>query len=263
MVPTRPVPPRFAFDLGGASPHRWLPPRPGVWRRIVAGALGAVALYQAVVLGALWWQGSRDDRRPVDAILVLGAAQWNGEPSPVLRARLDHAVGLYQEGYAPLIAVTGGVGDGDEYSEGDVAAAYLLERGVPPTRILVEDQGRSSLQSIRGAADLLMAQGLWRVLLVSDPPHMLRILRMAEAAGFQAYGSPAAGSPSVGSAHARARFLLRELVLFHGYQWLTLASSARAADPLPPGLVGQGDRPLSPGLGGRGGRPTAASVPHG
>lgn len=236
MFPTRPMAPRLVLAPGAWAARGWLPGEPHGWRPVVAAVLGALALYQVVVLAALCWQGTRDDRRPVDAILVLGAAQWNGEPSPVLRARLDHAVALYEQGYAPRIAVTGGVGDGDEYSEAGVAERYLLEQGIPTTSILLEDRGRSSLQSIRGAADLLAAQGLSRVLLVSDPPHMLRILRMAEAAGLQAYGSPATTSPSVGSMSAQARFLLRELLLYHGYQWLTLTTDAQARRPSAPSL---------------------------
>lgn len=187
--------------------------------------MALVAGYQLALLVGLWWQGTRDERRPVEAILVLGAAQWNGAPSPVLQARLDHAIGLYWAGYAPRVAVTGGVGDGDRYSEAGVAADYLRARGIPADAILGEDQGRSSLESIRGAASLLETRGISRVLLVSDPPHMLRILRMAQAAGLEAYGSPAAASPAVGSLEAQARFLLRELLLYDGYLWFGRAPS--------------------------------------
>jgi uncharacterized SAM-binding protein YcdF (DUF218 family) len=207
------------------TPHiAWRPAPPG-WRRLALFGVALLAGYQLALLVGLWWQGTRDERRPVDAILVLGAAQWNGTPSPVLQARLDHAIGLYRGGYAPRVAVTGGVGEGDVYSEAGVAADYLRERGVPANAILGEDQGRSSLESIRGVASLLEAQGISRVLLVSDPPHMLRILRMAQAAGLEAYGSPAAASPAVGSLPAQAHFLLRELVLYDGYLWFGLMPS--------------------------------------
>jgi uncharacterized SAM-binding protein YcdF (DUF218 family) len=201
------------------------------WRRLALFGAALVAGYQLALLTGLWWQGTRDERRPVEAILVLGAAQWNGAPSPVLQARLDHAIRLYQDGYAPRVAVTGGVGDGDLYSEAGGAAAYLRARGVPAEAILGEDQGRSSLESIRGAASVLAARGISRVLLVSDPPHMLRILRMAQAAGLEAYGSPAAESPAVGSLEAQTRFLLRELVLYDGYVWFGLVPS-RHGHPL-------------------------------
>ncbi len=187
-------------------------------------AIGILALYHAALLAAVWWQGTRDERRPVDAILVLGAAQWNGEPSPLLRARLDHALALYQEGYAPRLVVTGGVGEGDRYSEAGVAAAYLRAQAVPAAAILLEDQGRSSLASIRAADDLLRPQGWSRVLLVSDPPHMLRILRMARSVGLDAYGSPVQDSPAVASRGAWLHFMLRELILLEGYEWGLLRS---------------------------------------
>jgi uncharacterized SAM-binding protein YcdF (DUF218 family) len=195
------------------------------WHDLALFAAALFVGYQLAVLVGLWWQGTRDERRPVEAILVLGAAQWNGAPSPVLQARLDHAIVLYRQGYAPHVAVTGGVGDGDVYSEAGVAAAYLRGQGIPADAILGEEQGRSSLESIRGVAALLGARGISRVLLVSDPPHMLRILRMAQAAGLDAYGSPATASPAVGSLEAHARFLLRELVLYDGYLWFGLVPS--------------------------------------
>lgn len=201
---------------------RWrLPARR--WRQLALFGAAILAGYQLALLGGLWWQGTRDERRPVEAILVLGAAQWNGSPSPVLQARLDHAIELYREGYAPHVAVTGGVGDGDVYSEAAVAADYLRERGVPAAAIVGEDRGRSSLESIRGVAELLAAQHISRVLLVSDPPHMLRILHMAQAAGLEAYGSPTTGSPAVGSLRSQVRYMLRELVLYDGYVWFGMA----------------------------------------
>jgi uncharacterized SAM-binding protein YcdF (DUF218 family) len=183
------------------------------WRSIARWLLVLLAVYQIVLAGAVWWQGTRDDRRPADAILVLGAAQWDGEPSPILRARVDHALALYRQGYAPRLMLTGGVGEGDRYSEAAVAAHYLADRGVPPQAILVEEQGRSSRESIHAAADILSGAGLSRVVLVSDPPHMLRILRMAQSAGLEAYGSAAQASPAVGSPAAQAMFVLREVLL--------------------------------------------------
>jgi uncharacterized SAM-binding protein YcdF (DUF218 family) len=166
-----------------------------------------------VLAGAIWWQGAHDDRQAADAILVLGAAQWNGAPSPILQARLDHALTLYREGYAPRLLLTGGVGNGDQYSEAGVGARYLLDQGVPAGAILLEDHGRSSHESIQRAADILARSGLSRVLLVSDPPHMLRILRMAHSAGLDAHGSAAQQSPAVGSPAAHLTFLLREVLL--------------------------------------------------
>ncbi len=197
----------------------WAPRRlltlhlPWRWRTLALWIVAVVALVQVVLAIAVWWQGAHDDRQPADAILVLGAAQWNGAPSPILRARLDHALTLYREGYAPRLLLTGGVGDGDEYSEAGVGARYLEAQGVPAEAILLEDHGRSSHESIRSAAGILANAGLSRVLLVSDPPHMLRILRIAQSAGLEAHGSAAQNSPAVGSPTAHLSFLLREVLL--------------------------------------------------
>lgn len=218
----------LVLGRGLGLPWRWpraLPTRAGGgWQGYALVAVVLLTVYHAALLAAVWWQGTRDERRPVDAILVLGAAQWNGQPSPVLRARLDHALTLYQEGYAPRVLVTGGVGEGDRYSEALVAAAYLRAQAVPPGAILLEDQGRSSLASLRAAADLLLPHGWSRVLLVSDPPHMLRILRMARAVGLEAYGSPVPDSPAVATREAWLRFMVRELLLLQGYEWGLLRS---------------------------------------
>ena len=203
--------------------HVLLPRLPAGWRTTARLVFICAALYPLLLLAAVWWQGTRDERRPADAIVVLGAAPWNGEPSPVLRARLDHAIQLCRQGYAPRVLVSGGVGDGDEFSEAAVAAGYLQEQGIPEAAILGEDHGRSSLESIRAAADVLASNGLSRVLLVSDPPHMLRILRLAETVGLEAYGSPAAASPAVASPGEEVRFLLRETLLYHRYLWLSAA----------------------------------------
>jgi uncharacterized SAM-binding protein YcdF (DUF218 family) len=193
---------------------------------LLSAALATTA-YFATLGVAIYWQGTRDERRPSDAILVLGAAQWNGAPSPVLRGRLDHAITLYHEGYAPRVIVTGGVGDGDVVSEADVAAVYLVQNGVPEAAILSEDRGRSSIESLRGAATISHALGLSDLLLVSDPPHMLRALRLADAVGLRAHPSPAQASSAVAGPISRVRFLLREILVVHGYQWGAILTGAR------------------------------------
>ena len=110
----------------------------------------------ALTLGVLIKrQAGRDEARPSDAIVVLGAAQWDGKPSPVLQARLDHAFDLYAAGLAPKVIVTGGVGTGDNYSEGEVARQYLLRKGVPAAAVLTENRGRSSYESMEGATLLM------------------------------------------------------------------------------------------------------------
>src|SRR5688572_20823434 len=136
--------------------------------------LAAVTIY-TVALVMVLVVSQQDQRRPVDAIVVLGAAQYNGRPSPVLRARLDHALNLYREGLAPRIIVTGGVGRGDTTSEATVGRHYLVTRGVPPAAVVVQAHGRSTEASMTAVADWLGRQRLHRVILVSDPFHMFRL----------------------------------------------------------------------------------------
>jgi uncharacterized SAM-binding protein YcdF (DUF218 family) len=126
---------------------------------------------------------------------VLGAAQYDGRPSPVLAARLDHAVALFLTGDYRFFVVTGGKAEGDRTTEAAVARAYALARGVPAARILVEDRGRTTLESLRAVAGILAAQGIGDAVFVSDPSHMLRVLRMAADLGLTAWGSPTPTSP--------------------------------------------------------------------
>jgi len=135
-----------------------------------------------------------DEREPADAIVVLGAAQYNGRPSPVLRARLDHALELWHDGLAPAIVVTGGVGRGDNQSEADVGRRYLLQRRVPDSVVIVAPEGRSTSASMTGVARRLGERGR-RVLLVSDPFHMLRLRLEARRTGLAAHTSPTDTSP--------------------------------------------------------------------
>lgn len=162
------------------------------WRRLRRGlaALGAGALlaggYVAVTAVQVWQVGRTDQTRPVDAIVVLGAAQYDGRPSPQLQARLDRAASLYDEGWAPVIAVTGGRMPGDRYSEAQASQRYLEGLGVPPTAITGEDRGRSTWESLDRLSEVLLAQGRSRVLLVSDGFHLLRVRLSADEAGFVA-----------------------------------------------------------------------------
>jgi len=150
-----------------------------------------------------------DEREPADAIVVLGAAQYNGRPSPVLRARLDHALELWHDGLAPAIVVTGGVGRGDNQSEADVGRRYLLQRRVPDSAVIVAPEGRSTSASMTDVARRLGERGR-RVLLVSDPFHMLRLRLEARRNGLEAYTSPTASSPISDNPVLELRFLAAE-----------------------------------------------------
>jgi uncharacterized SAM-binding protein YcdF (DUF218 family) len=188
--------------------------------------LGLAYLLGAVLLAGyasfrIWQVGDREEQgRPVDAIVVLGAAQYDGRPSPVFRARLDHAVGLYLSGVAPYLVVTGGKQPGDRVSEAEVARAYALQREVPADRILVERTGHDTLASLRNVARLLEGRGLRTALFVSDRTHMLRVLRIGEDLGLETYGSPTRTSPVDRDPSARLVAVLHELGALASYHFL-------------------------------------------
>lgn len=165
------------------------------FRRLVL--LGVVAAVATVGYAAfrIVDQGTRDDRRPADAIVVMGAAQYDGRPSPVFAARLDHAIALFHAGVAPRLIVTGGKREGDRTTEAASAREYAIARDVPADLILAEDRSNTTLESIRAVAALMDTSGLQRAVFVSDPSHMLRVLRMAADEGIEGYGSPTRTSP--------------------------------------------------------------------
>ena len=175
----------------------------------------AVAVGGVLVTGyatvRIWQRGNLDEARPVDAIVVMGAAQYDGTPSPVFASRLDHAVRLYLDGEAPFLIVTGGGREGDRTTEAAAARAYALAHGVPETAILAEDRGQSTLESLDAVAGILRAHGLRSALFVSDRTHMLRVLRMSKDLGIEAFGSPTPTSPTDASLGPRLEATLHEL----------------------------------------------------
>jgi uncharacterized SAM-binding protein YcdF (DUF218 family) len=186
-----------------------VPPRRSI-RSIVGWILFLAALVYTVALAAVLVASLHDQRRPVDAIVVLGAAQYNGRPSPVLRARLDHAIVLYSEGYAPLILVTGGVGQGDTISEANVGRRYLVGREVPEEAVVAQPVGRSTRSSMTAVGAWLRERGLGRVLLVSDPFHMFRLRLEARRTDLEAYTSPTESSPISDNPVLELRYLFAE-----------------------------------------------------
>jgi uncharacterized SAM-binding protein YcdF (DUF218 family) len=176
-------------------PRRWWP------RRAVKVALG-VAVVLFVYLGGtfaqVWWASRQDDARPVQAIIVLGAAQYDGRPSGVLAARLDHTIDLYHQGIAPLIVVTGGNQPGDRFTEAETSATYLEAHGVPGTAIERETTSTNSYDELAAAARFLKARGITEVVLVSDPFHSFRIDAIADDVGLHAWVSPTGTSPVSG-----------------------------------------------------------------
>lgn len=176
--------------------------------RITALVLALLFLYLTFSFVQVWQASRRDEARDVEAIVVFGAAQYNGRPSPVLRARLDHAAALYKRGLSDVVVVTGGSQPGDRATEASTSAAYLKQKGLPERALLREVRGRDSWQSLASAANFLKQRGRTRVLLVSDPFHSARVEAMADELGLDAYVSPTRTSPIGGG--EEIRFLGRE-----------------------------------------------------
>jgi uncharacterized SAM-binding protein YcdF (DUF218 family) len=160
-------------------------------------------LYFAVTFLQVWQTARRDEARQAQAVIVLGAAQYDGRPSAVLRARLDHAAALYHRKLAPVVVVTGGKIEGDRFTESEASANYLHTKGVPDQAILREVQGRTSWQSLSASARFLKERGIRDVVLVSDPFHAARISGIAEELGFEAATSPTRTSPITGLSEFR------------------------------------------------------------
>jgi uncharacterized SAM-binding protein YcdF (DUF218 family) len=148
------------------------------------------------VAGEIQRQSVIDEARPADAIIVLGAAEYRGKPSPVLEARLNHALFLYLKNMAPRIITTGGAGGDPVFTEGSVGRAYLTERGVPPEAVIVEREAESTAQSVAAVAEIMRRMSLQSAIVVSDGYHIFRVKRMLESSGLQVYGSPRPSAPT-------------------------------------------------------------------
>jgi uncharacterized SAM-binding protein YcdF (DUF218 family) len=179
-------------------------------RRILTIVVVAIfALWVISATAVLIW-AARDEARPAQAIVVLGAAQYAGKPSPVLRARLDHALDLWNRHLASLLILTGGTGSGDTTSEAAVGRSYARKHGVPDSAILVESEGRTTSASMRAVAGMLEVRGLQSALLVSDPFHMLRLRILARRFGFTPYTSPTQTSPISPNREERWKYIFSE-----------------------------------------------------
>ena len=182
------------------------------WKRVAGSIIVMLLLLWAVSAVAVVHAGSRDRAQRADAVVVLGAAQYVGRPSPVLKARLDHAISLWSRGLAPLLIVTGGMGTGDTTSEGAVSRQYALKHGVPDSAILVENQGRTTRESLGAVADMMHGRDLDRAILVSDPFHMLRLSIVARGLGLTPYTSPTPSSPISANRGEAWRYVLSESI---------------------------------------------------
>jgi uncharacterized SAM-binding protein YcdF (DUF218 family) len=157
---------------------------PGRWLvRLEALGLLALAVFLAVTAVRIVREGSRQELRPADAIVVFGAAEYAGHPSPVLRARLDHAFELFQQGLAPVVITTGGAASDPSFSEGGVGRDYLMHRGIPERNLIAETQGSDTAQSAMRVAVIMHANGLHSCVAVSDAYHVFRIKRLLKHEG--------------------------------------------------------------------------------
>jgi uncharacterized SAM-binding protein YcdF (DUF218 family) len=178
--------------------------------RRLAGTLVLVVLIWGLMALAVLIFGRRDYAREADVIVVLGAAQYDGRPSPVLQARLDHAIALHERGLADGLILTGGVGAGDTVSEATVGRRYARKAGVPDANIFTELVGLSSGQSMIGVAEIMHEQGMESAILVSDPFHMLRLRILAWRLGIDAHSSPTRASPIIMGSPDELRRIARE-----------------------------------------------------
>jgi len=190
-------------------------------RRVLLIVLAIIIAYPAFLAFRIWQQSRVDEVRRADAIVVLGAAQYDGEPSPVFQARLDQAEYLFSEDLAPRVVVTGGKQEGDRFSESEVGRNYLVTQGVPDEVILSEGEGTTTLESLTNVHDMAADHDIDTVLLVSDPLHSERIKAIATDLGFdEAYASWTSYTRLNRSRETKLNELLHEVAALAAYEVL-------------------------------------------
>jgi uncharacterized SAM-binding protein YcdF (DUF218 family) len=186
--------------------------------RVLAAALLALVLLVASTALAIWWTARQDSRPGSDAIVVLGSAQYNGVPSSIFEARLEHALALYEDGVAPVIVTVGGKAAGDEFTEAEAGREYLASAGVSHDALLAVPEGVDTLESMRVVSTAFDERGWTSAVLVTDPWHALRAERMAEDAGIEAESSPTRQGPAVQTRATQFRYILRETAAYLLYR---------------------------------------------
>jgi uncharacterized SAM-binding protein YcdF (DUF218 family) len=186
--------------------------------RMIGVAVLAVLLVVTSTALAIWWTARQDSRPGSDAIVVLGSAQYNGVPSSIFEARLEHAIALYEDGVAPVIVTVGGKADGDQFAEAEAGQQYLADAGIPDDALLAVPQGGDTLESIRAVSTAFTERGWSSAVLVSDPWHAMRAERMAEDVGLDAESSPTRQGPVVQTRATQFRYILRETAAYLLYR---------------------------------------------
>jgi uncharacterized SAM-binding protein YcdF (DUF218 family) len=189
---------------------------------LTARVLGAVVLAVLLLVTstalAIWWTARQDSRPSSDAIVVLGSAQYNGVPSSIFEARLEHAKKLYQAGVAPVIVTVGGKETGDKFTEAEAGRDYLATAGVPRKALLAVPTGVDTLESMRAVASAFAQRGWRSAVLVTDPWHAMRAQRMAADSGMEATSSPTRQGPAVETRTTQFRYILRETAAYLLYR---------------------------------------------
>jgi uncharacterized SAM-binding protein YcdF (DUF218 family) len=186
--------------------------------RVVGAAVLAFVLVVTSTALAIWWNARQDSRPRSDAIVVLGSAQYNGVPSSIFEARLEHAKKLYQAGVAPVIVTVGGKETGDQFTEAEAGRDYLANAGVPRNALLAVPEGVDTLQSMQVVASAFGQRGWHSAVLVTDPWHAMRAQRMAEDSGMEATSSPTRQGPAVQTRATQFRYILRETAAYLLYR---------------------------------------------
>lgn len=186
-------------------------------RRVVVAVLALVLLWVISVPVRVWWDARGEDHRPSDAIIVLGAAQYNGRPSPVLEARLRKARSLWEEGVADVIVTVGGGADGDVTTEAEAGREWLTDNGVPADAVVAVASGYNTQTSLDAVSETFEANGWETAILVTDPWHTFRAKAMARSSGIDPVSAPARSGPVVQTREGQARYILRESLAY--YQW--------------------------------------------
>jgi uncharacterized SAM-binding protein YcdF (DUF218 family) len=186
--------------------------------RVVAAAVLAVVLLIGSTAVAIWWTARGDSQSRSDAIVVLGSAQYNGVPSSIFEARLEHALKLYQAGVAPVVVTVGGKKAGDQFTEAEAGRDYLHKAGIPGDSLLAVPQGVDTLESMRVVGDAFGKRGWTTAVLVTDPWHAMRATRMAEDSGLRAQSSPTRQGPAVQTRVTQFRYILRETAAYLVYR---------------------------------------------
>lgn len=182
-----------------------------LWRLSSGVLVATLVIWAGWMCAVLVWSGM-DQAQPAGSIVVLGAAQYDGRPSPVLRARLDHGIDLWNKGMGKVLVVTGGRGYGDTTTEAAVGRAYARKHGVPDTVIVLESKGRTTRESMLAVSEILGSRGINSAILVSDPFHMLRLSILGKRFGLTTYTSPTRTSPISPNREKRWRYMLGESV---------------------------------------------------